>query len=156
MDDLGKNEFMGPFLVYPQEQIINKVLSKPEKQYKPVTYTKSLVKAGKPRYLKGKSGPIMMDASVTENVSPGKVSQLEVRLNLSPDKIESVTYSHSGFPWMGKVSLEYNDDKKMWIADIVPGDRWRIQESENVFVWAVGIDGLYSEFYPVKVGWDFK
>ena len=44
----------------------------------------------------------------------------------------------------------------MWIADIVPGDRWRIQESENVFVWAVGIDGLYSEFYPVKVGWDFK
>ena len=156
MDDLGKNEFMGPFLVYPQEQIINKVLSKPEKQYKPVTYTKSLVKAGKPRYLKGKSGPIIMDASVTENVSPGKVSQLEVRLNLSPDKIESVTYSHSGFPWMGKVSLEYNDDKKMWIADIVPGDRWRIQESENVFVWAVGIDGLYSEFYPVKVGWDFK
>ena len=57
---------------------------------------------------------------------------------------------------MGKVALTYDEELKRWIADVKPGDRWRIQESENIYVWAVGIDGLYSEFYPVKVGWDFE
>ena len=57
---------------------------------------------------------------------------------------------------MGKVVLIYNADIRCWIANVEPGDRWRIQESEYIYIWAVSRDGLYSDFYPVKVGWDFQ
>ncbi|MBF89992.1 MAG: hypothetical protein CMG75_10165 [Candidatus Marinimicrobia bacterium] len=156
MNDLGINEFMGPYLIYPEEEWTNKILSKPQNTYNPVVYTKSLIPMRSPRYLKGKSGPLITNARVVDNVSEGRNTQIEVSLDLPPDKINSVTYSHSGFPWMGKVSFKYNHEKKLWVADIIPGERWKIQESEYIYVWAVGKNGLYSEFYPVKIGWDFK
>tara|TARA_Y100001970_G_C14068270_1_gene767931 strand:- start:706 stop:1149 length:444 start_codon:yes stop_codon:yes gene_type:complete len=147
---------MGPYLIYPEEEWTNKILSKPQNTYNPVVYTKSLIPMRSPRYLKGKSGPLITNARVVDNVSEGRNTQIEVSLDLPPDKINSVTYSHSGFPWMGKVSFKYNHEKKLWVADIIPGERWKIQESEYIYVWAVGKNGLYSEFYPVKIGWDFK
>jgi hypothetical protein len=42
-------------------------------------------------------------------------------------------------------------------ADMVGlGNRTTIQENDGVYVWAEGADGLRSDYYPVKVGWDFK
>jgi hypothetical protein len=37
----------------------------------------------------------------------------------------------------------------------VPGNRAAIQEGEYIHVWAVDRDGLHSDYYPVRVGWDF-
>ena len=51
--------------------------------------------------------------------------------------------------------LGYNRDLQCWTADVRPGGRATIQEDEYIYVWAVGTDGLYSDYYPVKVGWDF-
>ena len=156
MQEMDKNEFMGPFLMYPGEELTGDVLSKPKDINMQVIYKKSLISPGPPRYIKGANRPVITDARVMGNVTLKKSTQLRVKVNLSPENIQSVTYSHSGFPWMGKVGLRYNEDIRCWIANVEPGDRWRIQESEYIFIWAVSRDGLYSDFYPVKVGWDFK
>lgn len=35
------------------------------------------------------------------------------------------------------------------------GYRAAIQENDFIYVWAEGTAGLRSDYYPVKVGWDF-
>ncbi len=155
--DIDKNEFMGPFLMYPSEELTSKVLSKPISiNNRPVVYTKPLITPGLPRYIKAAKRPIIIEAWVTSNVTLTKATQLRVKVDLSHEKIHSVTYSHSGFPWMGNVELKYDEELKCWVANVKPGARDSIQESEYIYVWAVGCDGLYSDYYPVRVGWDFK
>ena len=70
--------------------------------------------------------------------------------------LQQVIYTHSGFPWMGMIALEYDAALACWVAEIKPGARAAIQENEYVYVWAIGCDGLHSDYYPVKVGWDFS
>ena len=153
---MDKNEFMGPFLMYPGEELTGEVLSKPGNVSKRVVYTRPLIRPGLPRHIKGAKHPVITDARVTGNVTLRKSTQLRVKVDLPPEKIRTVTYSHSGFPWMGKVGLKYNKKLQCWVAGVRPGARWRIQESEYIYVWAVGRDGLHSDYYPVKVGWDFQ
>ena len=38
---------------------------------------------------------------------------------------------------------------------VTPGNRAAIQENDFIYIWAEGTDGLRSDYYPVKVGWDF-
>ena len=56
---------------------------------------------------------------------------------------------------MGVVALEYCQLLACWVAEVEPGARSAIQESEMIYVWAVGCDGLLSDYYPVRIGWDF-
>lgn len=154
--NVEKNEFMGPFLLYPNEETTGEVLSDVKKVKKPVVYTHSLISKGPPRYVKGAKRPIITEARVTGNVTLKKSTQLRVKVDLPPEKIQTVTYTHSGFPWMGKVGLGYNRKLQCWIANVTPGNRASIQESEYIYVWVVGRNGLYSDYYPVKVGWDFQ
>ncbi|MHB8972466.1 MAG: hypothetical protein ACYC3X_21310 [Pirellulaceae bacterium] len=80
---------------------------------------------------------------------------LRVTINLPPEQIKHVMYFESGFGWMGQHPLEYDRDLLCWTAMVQPGPRASIQENEAIYVWATGSDGLRSEYYPVKVGWDF-
>ena len=57
---------------------------------------------------------------------------------------------------MSNSSLSYNKELQCWTAEVQPGSRETIQESEYIHVWAVGKDGLRSDSYPVKVGWEFQ
>lgn len=155
MRNMDKNEFMGPFLMYPDERLTSEVLPKPHGVEKRVVYTRSQVPQTAPRYIQGAKRPVITQASVTGNVTLGKATQLQVKIDLPPDKIREVKYTESGFPWMGIHDLRYNADLRCWTGDVAPGNRAAIQESEYVHVWAVGHDGLYSDYYPVKVGWDF-
>jgi hypothetical protein len=98
---------------------------------------------------------LITQASVAGNVTLGKATQLQVKIDLPPDKVREVKYTESGFPWMGIHDLRYNADLRCWTGDVAPGNRAAIQESEYIHVWAVGNDGLHSDYYPVKVGWDF-
>lgn len=155
MRNLEQNEFMGPFLMYPDEAPASEVLPKLTPAPMPVVYTRSLIAPGPLRYIKGAKRPVITEAKVTGNVTLGKATQLQVKIDLSPDKVREVKYTESGFPWMGIHDLRYNADLGCWTGDVAPGNRAAIQESEYVHVWAVGNDGLYSDYYPVKVGWDF-
>lgn len=155
MKNLEPSEFMGPFLMYPDEELTGEVLLKPHGVKERVVYTGSLIPRTAPRYIQGAKRPVITQASVTGNVTLGKAIQLQVKIDLPPDKVREVKYTESGFPWMGIHDLRYNADLRCWTGDVEPGNRAAIQESEYVHVWAVGNDGLYSDYYPVKVGWDF-
>jgi len=82
-------------------------------------------------------------------------AELRVRVDLPPEKIRRVMFFESGFEWMGQHPLGFDQTQQCWTAKVKPGDRARIQENEHIYVWAEGADGLRSEYYPVKVGWDF-
>ena len=85
--NLQKNEFMGPFLMYPGEELTSHVLPKPNHAGKRVVYTKSLVPAGPPRYVKGAKRPVITEAKVMGNVTLTKGTQLRVRVDLPPEKL---------------------------------------------------------------------
>ena len=153
--NMEKNEFMGPFLMYPDEGLTSEVLPKPGSPEPRVVYTGSLIPRVTPRYLAGAKRPVITQAMVTGNVTLTRPTQLQVSIDLPPDKIREVNYTESGFAWMSISGLGYNQGLKCWTADVRPGPRASIQESEYIYVWAVGTNGLHSDYCPVKVGWDF-
>ena len=155
MRNLDQNEFMGPFLLYPDEAPASQVLPKPSPALTPVVYTRSLIPPGPPRYIKGAKRPVITDAKVTGNVTLSRPTQLRVRVDVPPEKLRAVNYTESGFGWMGIHALGYDGTLGCWTGQVVPGNRAAIQESEYIHVWAVDRDGLHSDYYPVKVGWDF-
>jgi hypothetical protein len=154
--NLGRNEFMGPFLLYPAEAPVGTLLSEPGDTCRQIVYTRALIEPGPPRYVKGGPAPRILDGYVTGNVTLTQSTQLRVCVDRQPAALQQVLYTHSGFPWMGMLPLEYDRALACWVAEIKPGARAGIQESEHIHVWAVGGDGLYSDSYPVKVGWDFS
>jgi len=82
-------------------------------------------------------------------------AELRVKLDQPPDKIKRVMFFESGFGWMGQHGLGYNRAAQGWTAVVIPGNRATIQENEYIYVWAEGADGLRSDYYPVKVSWEF-
>ena len=151
---MASNRFMGPFLLYPQEAATDRVLRTPGQPANPVRYTRALVPAPRPRYGKGE-GPKVIEAGMMGNVTLKERAELRVKLDLPPEKIRRVMFFESGFPWMGQHGLAYSPARQCWTALVSPGKRVAIQENEDIYVWAEGTDGLRSEYYPVKVGWDF-
>ena len=156
MRNLGRYEFMGPFLLYPAEALVGTALSEPGDTGRQIVYTRALIEPGPPRYVKGGPAPRIVDAYVTGNVTLTQPTKLRVCVDRQPAALQQVLYTHSGFPWMGMLPLEYDPVLACWVAEIKPGARAAIQESEHIYVWAIGGDGLYSEYYPVRVGWDFS
>ncbi|MFN8488037.1 MAG: hypothetical protein U0350_10620 [Caldilineaceae bacterium] len=155
---LGQNEFMGPFLLYPYEALSEGWAAEPTDVAEStgrVVYTHSLIPPRPPRYLKGGAPPKITEAYVTGNVKLTQSTHLHVYVDQPPDALQQVLYSHSGFPWMGIVALTYAPALACWVAEVKPGSRAAIQESEKIYVWAVDRAGLQGEYYPVKVGWDF-
>jgi hypothetical protein len=152
---MAPNRFMGPFLLYPEEAATDRVLPTACPTDNPVRYTQALVPAPQPRYRKG-GGPKVIEANMMGNVTLGKGSELWVKLDLPPEKIMRVMFFESGFGWMGQHGLGYNPASQCWTGNVNPGNRARIQENDYIYVWAEGADGLRSEYYPVKVGWEFK
>ncbi|SVD01751.1 uncharacterized protein METZ01_LOCUS354605, partial [marine metagenome] len=67
MQEMNENEFMGPFLMYPGEELTGDVLSKPKDIDMRVIYNKSLISPGPPRYIKGANRPVISDATVMGN-----------------------------------------------------------------------------------------
>ena len=151
---MAPNRFMGPFLLYPEEAATDRVLRTPGQTDNPVRYTRALVPAPRPRYGKGE-GPKVIEAKMMGNVTLREGAELRVKLDLPPEKIRRVMFFESGFPWMGQHGLGYSPACQCWTALVTPGNRAFIQENEYIYVWAEGTDGLRSEYYPVKVGWDF-
>ncbi|MEI7953709.1 MAG: hypothetical protein WCJ66_00950 [Verrucomicrobiota bacterium] len=152
---MDSNRFMGPFLLYPEEAATDSVLPTPGLADQAVVYTQSLVPALQPRYRKGE-GPKVIEAKMIGNVTLKDPAELRVKIDLPPEKIRMVAFFQSGFGWMGQENLTYNKEAGCWTAKVVPGNRAAIQENEFIYVWAEGSDGLRSDYYPVKVGWDFK
>ena len=155
LHNLGQNEFMGPFLLYPPEALSADWATEPGEVEGSVVYTRSLIPPGPPRYVKGGVPPKITQASATGNVTLTQSTQLHVHVDQPPDALQKVLYTHSGFPWMGIVMLAYDPALACWVAEVKPGARAAIQENELIYVWAVGRDGLQSDYCPVKVGWDF-
>jgi hypothetical protein len=152
--ELGAGVFMGPYLCYPDEAMTTAVLPAPTRASLPVVYRGPLLPAPLPRYRRG-AGPVVMDARMLGNVTLTREAELRVRVDLPPEKIRRVMFFESGFEWMGQHPLRFDRTQQCWTAKVKPGDRARIQENEHIYVWAEGADGLRSEYYPVKVGWDF-
>jgi hypothetical protein len=154
LQGMASNRFMGPFLLYPEEASTDRVLPTPGSTDKPVRYTRALVPAPQPRYRKG-DGPQVIEAKMMENVTLREAAELRVKLDLPPEKIRRVMFFESGFGWMGQHGLGYNREAQCWTARVEPGNRAAVQENDYIYVWAEGTDSLRSEYYPVKVGWDF-
>jgi len=152
--NMGPNQFMGPFLLYPAEAATDRVLPTPVLTDQPVCYTHSLAPARQPRYRKD-GGPQVVEAKMMDHVTLNEAAELRVKLDLPPEKIRRVMYFDSGFTWMGQHDLGYHQEAQCWTAMVVPGPRAAIQENDFIYVWAEGADGLRSDYYPVKVGWDF-
>jgi hypothetical protein len=112
------------------------------------------VPAPQPRYRKGE-GPKVIEAKMMDNVTLREGAELRVKLDQPPEKIRRVMFFESGFQWMGQHNLGYKTEAKCWTAVVTPGKRAFIQENEYIYVWAEGTDGLRSEYYPVKIDWDF-
>lgn len=155
LNDLESNEFMGPYLLYPNEAETSKVSQELAGITDRVVYSGSLAAPIAPRYQKGIKSPVITKAFVTGNVTLSKPTQLKVKVDLPPDQIREVKYTESGFPWMGIHDLNYNSDTGYWEGLVIPGPRKTIPEFEYIYIWAVRNDGLHSDYYPVKVGWDF-
>jgi hypothetical protein len=151
---MAPNHFMGPYLIYPEEASTDKLLPGPGVADLRVVYKQSLVPALPTRYRKG-DGPKVIEAKMMENVTLREAAELRVKLDLPPEKIKRVMFFESGFGWMGQNGLGYNKEAQCWTAMVTPGSRAAIQENEYIYVWAEGTDGLRSDYYPVKVGWDF-
>jgi hypothetical protein len=151
---LAPNQFMGPFLLYPEEADTDKLLPEPRAADQPVVYKQSLVPALPTRYRKN-AGPKVVEAKMMENVTLKEAAELRVTLDLPPDQIKRVMFFESGFSWMGQHGLGYNKEAQCWTARVTPGPRAAIQENDFIYVWAEGTDGLRSDYYPVNVGWDF-
>jgi hypothetical protein len=151
---LGTNGFMGPFLLYPEEAATDQIVARPHPPPGPVVYTHTLVPPPPPRYRRG-GGPKVTEAKMMSHVTLRESAELQVKIDLGPEKIKRVMFFESGFGWMGQHSLGYNPSSQCWTGMVAPGNRAAIQENEYVYVWAEGIDGLRSEYCPVKVEWDF-
>ena len=152
---MAPNQFMGPFLLYPEEAATDRVLPSPgSRADQPVVYKQPLVPAPPTRYRKN-AGPKVIEAKMMENVTLREAAELRVTLDLPPDKIKRVMFFESGFGWMGQHGLGYNKEAQCWTAMVTPGSRAAIQENDFIYVWAEGTDGLRSDYYPVNVGWDF-
>jgi hypothetical protein len=152
--ELTANAFMGPFLLYPAEAATTAVLSDAGPLEHRVVYRQSLVPSPALRYRRG-DGPQIVEGKMAAHVTLTNVAQLQVKLNMPPEQIRRVLFFESGFPWMGQHPLQYDKALQCWTAEIRPGGRAQIQENEEIYVWAEGSDGLRSEYYPVKVAWDF-
>ena len=152
---MGSNRFMGPFLLYPEEAATDVVVQSPGQTEKPINYTRPLVPAPQPRYRRGE-GPSVIEAKMMAHVSLKDPAELRVKLDQAPEKIRRVMFFQSGFGWMGQENMRYDKEAGYWTAKVVPGNRAAIQENEFIYVWAEGSDGLRSDYYQVKVGWDFK
>jgi len=155
---LGPHEFMGPFLLYPPaapDENWDAAPTDTTESAGRVIYTRSLIPPGPPHYIKGGAPPKITAAAVTGHVTLTRPTQLQVRVDRPPSELQQVNYTHSGFPWMGIIALAYDPGLACWVAEVKPGARAAIQEHETIYVWAVGRDGLQSDYYPVKVGWDF-
>ena len=151
---MDTNRFMGPFLIYPDEPATGRVLPAPVLTDQPVCYTRVLVPALRPRYRAG-AGPQVLEAKMTGPVTQKEAAELRVTLDLAPERIRRVLYFESGFPWMGQHDLRYDPAAQSWTAKVAPGPRTAIQEHDCIYVWAEGADGLRSEYYPVRVTWNF-
>ncbi len=151
---LKANSFMGPFFQYPDEADTSKILPAPQSPELHVIYKGPLVPALPPRYCSAE-GPAVLEGEMMSNVTLSREAELRVKVNLSPEKIRRVMFFESGFSWMGQHALKYNKELQCWTARIKGGDRARIQENEDVYVWVEDKAGLRSEYFPVKVGWDF-
>lgn len=152
--NLAPNGFLGPFLLYPDEPLMDRVLSTPGHADNPVLYTHTLVPAPGLRYRKGE-GPHVVEARMMGKVTLQEGAEVRVNLDLPPERIRQVMFFESGFPWMGQHNLDFNTKSQCWTAQVTPGNRASIQEHDCIYVWAEGADGLRSEYYAVKVGWDF-
>lgn len=154
---LPPNEFMGPYLLYPPEPPTDRVLAGEAADISadpPVVYTRGLLDPLPPRW--GPGAPQIVRACVAGNVTLTEPTELQVWVDRPPAALRQVLYTHSGFPWMGKVPLAHDPVRGCWVGEITPGARAAIQESEYLHVWAVGSEGLYSDYCPVKVGWEFR
>jgi len=151
---MAPNQFMGPFFLYPEEGSTDVVLQTSGQTEKPVCYTHALVSPSRPRYRKG-GGPHVVEAKMLGNVTLSAPAELQVKLDLPPEKIGRVMFFESGFGWMGQHSIGYNKETQCWSGKVSPGGRAGIQENDYIYVWAEGTDGLRSDYFPVKVGWDF-
>ncbi|MCX6877402.1 MAG: hypothetical protein NTW21_26870 [Verrucomicrobia bacterium] len=151
---MGPNQFMGPFLLYPEEAATDRVLPTPVLTDKPLCYTHSLAPALQPRYRKD-GGPKVVETKMMDHVTLSEAAELRVKLDLPPERIRRVMYFDSGFTWMGQHDLGYHQEAQCWTAMVAPGPRAAIQENDFIYVWAEGADGLRSDYHPVKVGWDF-
>lgn len=89
------------------------------------------------------------------NVTLADAAELRAKVDLPFEKIRRVMYFESGFGWMGQHPLSFDPANQNWGAQVGPGNRAAIREHHEIYVWAVATDGLWSEYYPVKVGWDF-
>jgi len=152
---MAPNRFMGPFLLYPEEAATDRVLPTPGQADNAILYTRALVPVSPPRYRKGE-GPKLVEAKMMGNVTLRQGAELRVKVDLPHEKLRRVMFFESGFEWMGQHSLGYSKEAQCWTGGVTPGNRAFIQENEYIYVWAEGADGLRSDYYPVKVGWDFK
>lgn len=151
---LSPNQFMGPFLLYPEEAATDRVLPTPGQADRPLRYTRALVSPPRPRYRKG-AGPKVVEAKMMDHVTLREAAELRVKLDLPREKISRAMFFESGFTWMGQHGLGYDRKAQCWTARVEPGNRAAIQENDFIYVWAEGTDGLRSDYYPVKVDWDF-
>ncbi len=152
--ELAPHQFMGPFLLYPEEAATDRVLPVPRPMERRVVYGRSLVPPPPRRYQPG-AAPRVTEARMMDRVTLQSDAELRVQLDRSPQEIRRVMYFESGFGWMGQHALNYSKELGTWTARVTPGGRASIQENEYIYVWAEGTNGLRSEYAPVKVGWDF-
>ena len=152
--EMAPDALLGPYLLYPEEASTSQVLAGPRRAERRVVYTRPPGPAPRPRYRPG-AAPRVTEAKMMSNVTLTAKAELRATLDLPPERIQRVMYFESGFPWMGQHPLRYDRDGRYWSAQVTPGDRARIQENEYVYVWAEATDGLRSEYYPVRVNWDF-
>jgi hypothetical protein len=93
---MDSNRFMGPFLLYPEEAATDRVLPSPGPTDQPIRYTHTLLPAPQPRYRMG-GGAKVIEAKVMENITLTDSAELQVKLDLPPEKIRRVVYFESGF-----------------------------------------------------------
>jgi hypothetical protein len=117
---LAPNQFMGPFLLYPEEADTNLVLPGSAGADQPVVYRQSLVPALPTRYREN-AGPKVIEAKMMENVTLRETAELQVTLDLPPNQIKRVMFFESGFGWMGQHGLGYNKEAQCWTARVTPG-----------------------------------
>lgn len=156
LPELSTHDFMGPFLLYPEEARTTELTDRPTETAgaEPVVYSNDLTVPLPVRYAR-ENAPVILEAVAEGKVTLTRPTRLRVRVNLPSERLQAVKFTESGFPWMGIGELHYDATSQCWTAKLTPGPRERIQESEYVYVWAIDDAGRYSDYRPVRIEWNF-
>jgi len=153
---LAENQFMGPYLDYPQEAFVSIAVEPVTPAKAAVVYDGPLDPEMKPRLhtspVDTRRAPVVASALMSpEYLHAGDGVNFSVAVDMTPGELEGVYISG---PWFD-AQMTYDSTTGRWGWGMGSMDRGWIMDVESYFVWAVAKNGMISESLKIPLKWRF-